>query len=265
MRPGLHEAYDMTGASQAGTGEDRQLQLASPLEQWLDAAVESERSLSVIARRARDRAAAQALTALGPTPAGLAVGPGSDARGGARPTQPGQRSASEVSGWLQACAVALGVVALLTAFLGPVSPTLLRGPSADVAKRDLTQVDADRTSRAPLPAPLDPGRGAAARATLDLPAQRLSAVSAAPSPSEPSRSSAAPAAQPAPAGVAHVSTEKRAKVVTVDDLFGVGGDEPLPPEALETPAPAAPPPARTGKRAHSAPISSALFYQKAPF
>jgi hypothetical protein len=45
----------------------------------------------------------------------------------------------------------------------------------------------------------------------------------------------------------------------------VGGNEPLPPEALDAPAPAAPPPARTAKRARSAAISSALFYQKAPF
>jgi hypothetical protein len=43
----------------------------------------------------------------------------------------------------------------------------------------------------------------------------------------------------------------------VDDLFGVGGNEPLPPEALDAPAPAPPP--RTSKAAHRAGASSALF------
>src|SRR4051812_3539382 len=150
----------MTGASQVGTGEDRsQLQLASPLEQMLDAAVESERSLSIMARRARNRAAVQALAALHPTPAGVTRGRGSDARSSARAKPLGQRAASEVNGWLQACAVSLGVLALLTAFLGPVSPTLLRGPSADVANSDPHRVDADRTSPAALPLPLEPGGG----------------------------------------------------------------------------------------------------------
>jgi hypothetical protein len=58
---------------------------------------------------------------------------------------------------------------------------------------------------------------------------------------------------------------KRANVVTVDDLFGIGGNEPLPPEALDAPAPAAPLPSRARKPAHADPASSALFYQESPF
>jgi hypothetical protein len=58
--------------------------------------------------------------------------------------------------------------------------------------------------------------------------------------------------------------ENQPDIYTVDDMFGVGGNEPLPPEALDAPATTAPR-SRPGKTAHGAPVSSALFYQKLPF
>jgi hypothetical protein len=48
-------------------------------------------------------------------------------------------------------------------------------------------------------------------------------------------------------------------------MFGIGGDEPLPPEALDAPASASRPPPHPAKRTHNAAVSSALFYQKLPF
>lgn len=292
----------MTVSSQAGTGEGSQLQLVSPLEEMLDAAVESERPLSALARRAKERANQRALEAQRPTRAAFAVEDGSDAAIAVsqRPSAParrgtgpvvgplGQRLPPEVSGWIQGSAVALGVVALLSAFLGPVSPTSpatavliapplrtpaalveparnLHGPGNEVAQGEPQPVAGDPQSRVSLLRPLDPQEGAAAGAALEAGARHPVAGSPSAARAAPSRPSSAPAAPRAQVRAQHGSAEKQTDIYTVDDMFGVGGSEPLPPEALDAPARAAPPPSRTSKHAHAAAVSSALFYQKLPF
>jgi hypothetical protein len=192
-----------------------------------------------------------------------------------------------VSGWVQVCAAALGLLAVLTASLLPVSPSSpARAPAgelgAEVASGEPHRVDADRNSRSPPLQLSDAADGAAAsvaldsearnaagaaaqRSTLDSAAPRSVGMSPAPGGSEPSRSSVAPAAQRAQAGAEHAAAGKRANIVTVDDLFGIGGNEPLPPEALEAPTSASPRPSRTAKAAHAAPASSSLFYHSSPY
>lgn len=290
----LHETFDMKVASQAPTGEGESL--VSPLEQMLDAAVESERHHWPHARLARYRADELAR----PTHAALAGGRSprgarpparvppparSDTRAQAEPL--GQRPASETTGWVRVCAVALGPLTVLTAFLLPVSATSTArdpaveisalttrtpGPPAarvrdipvDLAKGEPRQVDADEKSRSSTLRLLDAHADAVTRSSLESEARRSSGVSASPGRSEPSRSSLGPATQQAQAGTTHIF-EKRAHVVTVDDLFGVGGNEPLPPEARDAPASASPVPSHARKPAHSAAASSSLFYQKLPF
>jgi hypothetical protein len=151
---------------------------------------------------------------------------------------------------------------------------------AAVAGAEPQQVDADLPSRSSLLRPSDARDGAAQRATLepeaahapggeaepsslDSEAHRAGSVSAFPDRRQPS--SSALAVQPAQAEAGRVVAEKRAHVVTVDDLFGVGGNEPVPPEALDAPIAAAPPPSRTGKPAGGPPAASSLFYQRSPF
>jgi hypothetical protein len=291
----------MTVASETGTGERKsQLQRVSPLEEMLDAAVESERPLSALARRARERAAERALEVSRLREAARPVKDGSNAavavrarppaREGARaaPEALGLRAAPEASGWLQGAAVALGVVALLTAFLGPVSPSWrattevvmptlpppsvpaeppheLSTPRVEVANSAPSRVDAELESRAAmLQPPAAPGRDAP-RAALESEAPQSSAVPTPPARSGTAHAISAPAAPRAQAGAGRASAEKRADVYTVDDMFGIGGDEPLPPEALDAPASASRPPPHPAKRTHNAAVSSALFYQKLPF
>jgi hypothetical protein len=254
----LHETFDMKVASQGREGEDSHRQLVSPLELMLDAAVESERHCRAIAQRARDSADERARATPRPMQAALAVGDRSvsisprrarapahllarpPARGRARVEAGplGRGSASEVSGWVRGCAVALGLLALLTAFRLPVSPTsparlptsepgamttqAPRAP-ADVANGQAHQVDADRQSRSSMLRPSNARDGAAPRATLESELQRSGGSSAPAGSSEPSRPSLVPAAQRAQAGAGHVLADQRAHVVPVDDLFGVGG------------------------------------------
>ncbi|HEU4578590.1 MAG TPA: hypothetical protein VFS67_10065 [Polyangiaceae bacterium] len=288
----------MKVASQAGTGEhERQLQLVSPLEQTLDAAVESERHYWALARAraeaeelarlnrvvqlAADRAEANHLRNARDR-ARSPEGPG--ARGA--PAQPLVHPAAEVQNWVRVCAIGLGLLALLTAFRLPVSPRSrtavlasaialpaaqttpvlaqsvreLRGPGADVSRATLEPVNIEPASRV---AALRPSEAHdPARSTLAAAAPRASQPAA--HRPEPPRPTATPAAPPAPAAAAHASPQKHADIVTVDDLFGVGGNEPLPPEALEAPTPTPAPP-RTTKPAHRGATSSALFYQKLPF
>jgi hypothetical protein len=162
-----------------------------------------------------------------------------------------------MKGWVRVCAVALGPLTVLTAFLLPVSPTsTARAPSVEIA------------------AVTTPTPGPPAARVRDIPGVDLAKgeprqvdadESTSPGRSEPSRSSLGPATQRAQAGTTHILAEKRADVVTVDDLFGVGGNEPLPTEALEAPASASRVPSRARKPAHSAAASSSLFYEKLPF
>jgi hypothetical protein len=301
----------MKVASQVGREEGAGArQLVSPLEQTLDAAVESERHRWV--RAARRRAELMRVT---PHPVGVALAGGSALKAGplgelrpahvsasvparhgtrAKPAPFVRRPRLEVSGWVQLCGVALGLLAILTAFKLPVSATLppparelggltpraapgperaddVRASSGAVLAAEPQQVAPEPEPPNSMPPtsmlqPSQPREGASARPTLDSGPLRSAVAPASPALPQLPRLSAAPVAQRAPASAGQVLPAKRADVVTVDDLFGIGGDEPLPPEALEEPTPAAPPPPRARKPTRAAPAApSALFYQTLPF
>ena len=291
----LHGTFAMKVASEAGMGQDTsRRELVSPLELMLDAAVESERHRFAIARRAREsgderpRAPHTALvrqrshatgldSARAPTP--LPASPRDRDGARAEPGALGARRAAEVKGWVRVFAIALGLLALLTAFRLPVSPaSRARAAAGELlasttrttsvvadAPRAEPQLDAERKAQTSILPPSAAPDGAAARLSPESEARRAAGVSAAPGPSQPPHPSVAPAAQQTQAGTARVVAGKRAEVVTVDDLFGVGGNEPLPPEALDAPAPAAARPPRTSKPAQRAAVASSLFYERAPF
>jgi hypothetical protein len=199
-----------------------------------------------------------------------------------------------VDGWVQVCGVALGLLAMLAAFklpvpvaspapaseLGALTPRAAPAPEppgdalapgAAVTTAEPQPERAEPLSQTLMLRPSEPSAGAVARPTPDPGALHSVVSSASPAPAEPHQPSAEPAAQRAPGSMGQSSAgpvvpARRANVVTVDDMFGIGGDEPLPPEALEGPTPAVPPPAGGRKPTRPAPAAPAsLFYQELPF